>query len=101
MMISAPGTTHAAGTTQAIASPTATATALTANALSTCGLVGSYRRNDEAGVDATEGELVADHARQLRRARLAHHVVERRAVLADHLEVAGRSDPAVAQHRDR
>ena len=57
--------------------------------------------NDETRVDAAECELVAHHPRQLRRTRLTHHVVERRAAVIDDLEVAGRRDPALAQHRDR
>src|SRR5512143_1790751 len=92
---------HPGGRIHAAARPAARAQSFAANALSTGDLVRSYRRDHEAGVDAAERELVADHPRQLRGARLAHHVVERRAALVDDLEVTRRGDPAVAQHRDQ
>src|SRR5262249_59113070 len=55
----------------------------------------------ERRVDAAEGEVVAHHELDLARARLALHVVERRAARVELVEVQRRSEPALAEHLDR
>src|SRR3954451_5173933 len=91
---------QAVGRAHTSAAPAASAMPLIANALSTW-VLPSWRGEHEAGVDPAERELVAQHPAQRGGARLADHVVEGRAALADGLEVAGRGDPAAPQPRDR